>query len=134
LRGIAYAPNPKRLRAAGTIIQVSEACVANSDRPATFGKISLELSSNEQSGTMMDGVYQQREGRKASLSPEAAVVERHVAEFERRVERQRQLVERAEKDKHPEMAQRGRDILKTLEHSLTIARQHLAIEIRRHGA
>jgi hypothetical protein len=58
---------------------------------------------------------------------------RHVIQFERRVERQKQLIEELERDKHPAMAVHGRKILEVLEESLRLARVHLQLELDHYG-
>ena len=66
-------------------------------------------------------------------SSEAAQAQRHVAEFERRVERQRWLIERLERDQHFDMLEQAKRVLVTLEETLRHARDHLEIEIKFHG-
>lgn len=69
----------------------------------------------------------------AATASVIVVAHRHVAEFEQRVERQKRLIERLERDKHVKMLGEARKVLETLEQSLGLARQHLQIEIDRHG-
>ncbi len=58
------------------------------------------------------------------------LAERHVAEGETRVARQRQIITTLEQDNHPRAAARGRAILVTLEATLVLMRRHLE-ELRR---
>jgi hypothetical protein len=64
-------------------------------------------------------------------SPQEAMARRHVGEFEQRVERQKQLIAELERDGHTNMLASAHKLLTTLEDSLRIARNHLAIEIAR---
>jgi hypothetical protein len=74
-------------------------------------------------------------GKKAMARTESPVVQarRHVIQFERRVERQKQLIEELERDKHPAVAAQGRRVLEVLEESLRLARVHLQLEIDHYG-
>lgn len=56
------------------------------------------------------------------------LAERHVLEGEDRVARQRAIIETMDRDHHPEVAQRARSILATMEQSLRLARQHFEAE------
>ena len=66
-------------------------------------------------------------------SPHLEQARAHVIQFERRVERQKRLIETLERDKHVRMLDKAHVVLATLEQSLRLARQHLQIEISRHG-
>ena len=55
---------------------------------------------------------------------------RHVTEGEQRVARQKTIVERLVKDGHePRAVDKARLVLRTLEHSLRLAKEHLEIEL-----
>ena len=57
---------------------------------------------------------------------------RHVAEAEARIEWQEALVARlSDSNKHLALASEAREILGTLEHTLRLARDHLALELRK---
>ncbi len=62
-----------------------------------------------------------------------AVAERHVAEAERRIARQRKLIEQLERDKHTVAADHGRKVLVVLQDSLRLARVHLELEREHYG-
>ncbi len=55
-----------------------------------------------------------------------AVAQRHVAQGEERVERQKQIVAGLERDHHPAAAERARVVLATLAQTLALMRSHLA--------
>ena len=61
------------------------------------------------------------------------VARRHVIEFEHRVERQRELLERLQRGKNSPMIAEARKVLGTLEESLRLARDHLQLEIDHYG-
>jgi len=66
--------------------------------------------------------------------PPVVVARRHVVEFEHRVERQRELLERLERGKNsPMIVAEARKVLETLEQSLRLARAHLQLEIAHYG-
>ena len=56
------------------------------------------------------------------------MAERHVAEADRHVEHQRQLIEVLIRDKHERMLEHARKVLELLEQSRKLARAHLALE------
>jgi hypothetical protein len=57
---------------------------------------------------------------------------RHVREAEHRIARQERLVAKlSSDDRHAALAAEAREILATLEHSLSLAKQHLAIELKK---
>jgi len=56
------------------------------------------------------------------------LAERHVLEGEDRIARQRAIIATMERDHHPEVAERARSILVTMEESLRLARQHFEAE------
>jgi len=56
------------------------------------------------------------------------LAERHVLEGEDRIARQRAIIATMERDHHPEVAERARSILATMEESLRLARQHFEAE------
>jgi len=56
--------------------------------------------------------------------------QRHVIEAEQHVANLRRIVEEMVRDKHPEQAEMARRVLRTLEESLALARDHLAREER----
>jgi hypothetical protein len=68
----------------------------------------------------------------SSDSP-VAVAERHVAEAEQRVARQRRLIEELVRDKHLVTAEQARKVLRLLEDSLRLARIHLELERAHYG-
>ena len=53
---------------------------------------------------------------------------RHVVEGEARLARQRALIETMERDRHPDIAARGRVVLATMEESLRLAKRHFEAE------
>jgi len=55
------------------------------------------------------------------------LAERHVVEAEVRIARQQQLIDRMERDKHPEVAARARAILVTFNATLELMREHLEL-------
>jgi hypothetical protein len=57
-----------------------------------------------------------------------AVAERHIAEAERRVARERELLAEPERDRHTAMAGHAHKILDVLQESLRLARIHLQFE------
>jgi porphobilinogen deaminase len=61
------------------------------------------------------------------------IAERHVAEGEHRIARQKELIEELVRDKHDAVVHKARDILATLEESLRLARIHLEIEREHDG-
>ncbi len=62
------------------------------------------------------------------------MAERHVAEADRHVERQRQLIEALVHDKHSgRILEHARKVLELLEQSQKLARSHLALEREFHG-
>jgi hypothetical protein len=61
------------------------------------------------------------------------VARRHVIEFEHRVERQRELLERLQRGKNSSIIAEARKVLGTLEESLRLARAHLQLEIDHYG-
>jgi hypothetical protein len=61
------------------------------------------------------------------------LAERHVAEGERRIARQRTLIVRLERDKHATTAEHARRILEVLQESLRLARVHLELERAHYG-
>lgn len=75
------------------------------------------------------------------LSPQATIkrtedpvsqARRHVAEAEARIERQAALVTRlSDNDNHIALANEAREILATLKHTLRLAREHLALELKK---
>lgn len=61
-----------------------------------------------------------------------AQARRHVAEAEVHIARQEALLAKlVREDKHPGLAAEAREILSTLKHSLDLARDHLALELRK---
>lgn len=61
-----------------------------------------------------------------------AQASRHVVEAQRHVARQEILVARLSGDpRHAELAAEARNILDTLNHTLSLARQHLELELRK---
>jgi hypothetical protein len=62
-----------------------------------------------------------------------AVAQRHVAQAERRVARQKALIEELERDRHFAMVENARKILEVLEESLRLARVHLELEQAHYG-
>jgi hypothetical protein len=58
-------------------------------------------------------------------------VQRHVIEAERHVADLKRIVEELVRDKHPVQAEMARRVLRTLEQSLALARDHLAREEQR---
>jgi hypothetical protein len=66
------------------------------------------------------------------LEDPVAQARRHVAEAEGRIARQEALVARLLLDnKHAALADQGKEILATLKHTLSLAREHLALELRK---
>jgi hypothetical protein len=60
---------------------------------------------------------------------------RHVAEAEARIERQEALVARlSDSNKHLSLASEAREILAALKHTLRLARDHLALELRNNSS
>lgn len=57
-----------------------------------------------------------------------AMSERHVREGEQRVARQERLVAELDHEGHPEMALQAQKLLETLQDTLRLSREHLAIE------
>ena len=53
------------------------------------------------------------------------VAERHVREAEARIARQREIIVEMDRDKHPQAAKVGRELLNTLLQSLDVAKQHV---------
>ena len=53
------------------------------------------------------------------------MAERHVAEGEARIRRQREIVEEMDRDNHPDAAAMGRRTLAVMEQTLRVLRQHL---------
>jgi hypothetical protein len=62
-----------------------------------------------------------------------SLAERHVAEAERRIGRQRALIAQLERDRHAATAEHGRKILEVLQESLRLARVHLELERAHYG-
>jgi hypothetical protein len=61
-----------------------------------------------------------------------AQTRRHIAEAERHIARQKALVAKLSKnEKHAALVAEAKDILDTLKHTLGVARDHLAIELRK---
>jgi hypothetical protein len=57
---------------------------------------------------------------------------RHVVEGEARVERQKALVARlSDGSNHPQLAGQAKEILRTLQQTLCLARDHLELELRK---
>jgi hypothetical protein len=72
------------------------------------------------------------EVRRKPVESALAQARRHVAQAEDHVARQKTLIERLSKDeKHHALAAEAREILHTLEHTLELARQHLALELKK---
>jgi hypothetical protein len=70
--------------------------------------------------------------RHGSDEDAVAQARRHVAEAEDRIARQEALLARLSQDyKHPALVVEAREILSTLKHSLDLARDHLALELRK---
>jgi hypothetical protein len=61
------------------------------------------------------------------------MAERHVAEAERHIERQRKLLEELIRDKHERMLGHARKVLEVLEQSLKLARVHRDLEREFHS-
>jgi DNA-binding ferritin-like protein len=61
------------------------------------------------------------------------IAERHVALGERRVVRQKELIEKLVRDNHPATASQARAVLALLEESLRLAREVLVLEIKHYG-
>lgn len=61
------------------------------------------------------------------------VARRHVAEAERRVARQRELIEELARDRHFATAEQAKKVLDVLEDSLRLARVHLELEEAHYG-
>jgi len=59
--------------------------------------------------------------------------EQHVAQAEGRVARQKQLIEKLVRDKHPATADQARAVLAVLEESLRLAHEHLRLEVKHYG-
>jgi hypothetical protein len=62
------------------------------------------------------------------LETPLAQAERHVAEGEQRLARQRSILEQMERDKHPGAAEQARKVLAVMEQSLRLSQQHLEAE------
>ncbi len=62
-----------------------------------------------------------------------ARAEQHVAQAERRVVRQKQLIEKLVRDNHPITAKQACEVLSVLEESLRLAHEHLGLEIKHFG-
>ena len=69
----------------------------------------------------------------AKAESPVAVARRHVVDAERRVARQKRLIETMERDRHMSMAANGRKVLSVLEESLRLARVHLELERKHYG-
>jgi len=70
-------------------------------------------------------------GKKSPEDP-LAQASRHVAEMQERVERQEALLAKLASDpRHAVLASEAEEILETLNHTLRLAREHLAIELKK---
>ena len=61
------------------------------------------------------------------------MAERHVAEGEHRIARQKELIEELVRDQHDAVVQKARGVLATLEESQRLARIHLELEREHYG-
>ena len=68
----------------------------------------------------------------AKYEDPVAQAERHVREAENRIARQRSLIYELESHGHTASANDARDLLKTFQDTLTVARNHLRIEREQH--
>ncbi|MBX6745165.1 MAG: hypothetical protein IRY87_24285 [Acetobacteraceae bacterium] len=64
-----------------------------------------------------------------------AQAERHVREAEGHIAHQLRIIEELDRDDHPRAAAMAREVLRTLQRSLELAREHLRLEqeARDHG-
>jgi hypothetical protein len=70
--------------------------------------------------------------RKKPAEDPISQARRHVAEAQNRIERQEELVARLASDsRHAPLAAEAREILQTLRHSLSLAREHLDLELKK---